>query len=83
MRALHGATDSPAYLLGLAGGYYTEGFGGADVHHINDAVVLEYRGGDEGLRTVYAVEQHGELKMFSMHFQRISKPDARHQPLAI
>jgi len=52
---------SLVYLLGLAGGYYTEDFGGADVRLLRDAVVFEWVGGEQGLRAIYGVDQHGEL----------------------
>lgn len=55
-----GSEHEPTYLLGLAGGYYVEDFGGADCHLICDAVVLEWVGGEQGLRAIYAVDQYGE-----------------------
>lgn len=55
-----GKTSPTVYLLGLAGGYYVEDFGGADCHQICDAVVLEWVGGAQGLRSIYAVDQYGE-----------------------
>ncbi|CAK0869181.1 unnamed protein product [Prorocentrum cordatum] len=50
----------PIYLLGLAGGYYAEEFGGGQLRPIRDAVVLEWAGGAGGVRSARAVELPGD-----------------------
>lgn len=67
--------EALTYFLGLAGGYYAEDIGGAEVRPIRDAVILEWVGRAQGLRAVFAVDQFGDAHPALHGAARAQLPD--------